>query len=86
MLFAVFCPLTLASCVTSGDTPAPLTVALPSGCERVLLPVKVPEPKAGDDARAALARQGAALSTANRRLYQGAECVKDQRKAYAVAK
>jgi len=75
----------LAGCASS-NAPAPLRVALPADCESILQPVPMPQVKAGDSLRSALAKHRAALHTADSTIDAGRECVADQRKAYEAAR
>lgn len=58
-------------------------VSLPQDCERLARQVPAPAMKAGDDARAALARHRAALATADARLRATADCQRRLRERYA---
>lgn len=86
-MLALLLPLTCSNCASSNlPVIAPVAVAIPDDCERLLVESGRPATKAGDDARAQLARHRAALAKANNTIKQGRECVTAQRQHYAGAK
>lgn len=76
---------TLTGCASSNEL-APIAVAIPDDCEKLLTEAGRPSTKAGDDARAQLARHRAALAKANNTIKSGRECVAAQRARYSEAK
>lgn len=79
--------LTLCGCALPSENrtaPAPLAVAIPDTCEKVLATVPLPKVAAADDARAAFVKDEAALMRANRRIAAGRACVADVRARYAA--
>lgn len=85
-MLALLAPLTCCGCASSEGLLAPVAVAIPDDCERLLVEAGRPATKAGDDARAQLARHRAALARANNTIRSGRECVAAQRTRYSEAK
>lgn len=77
---------TCSGCASFNPEIAPVAVAIPDDCERLLVEAGKPATKAGDDARAQLARHRAALAKANGTIKQGRECVAAQRQRYSEVK
>ena len=66
MLAAVLTSVTLSGCAASGSSKVlPVTLPPAPAC---MAPVALPEIKAGDDARSAIASHRASLAKANKRL------------------
>lgn len=85
-MLVLLLPLTCCGCASSEGLLAPVAVAIPDDCEKILVEAGRPATKAGDDARAQLARHRAALAKANNTIKSGRECVAAQRQHYAGAK
>lgn len=79
--------LALCACATSAPvregTPKTLAVAIPTTCERVLVPVPLPEVDEHTDARIAFERSESAHITANERIDAGRGCIVRVRKSLA---
>jgi hypothetical protein len=74
--------LALSSCaekLAERKGQAPLGVAIPDTCERILRPVPMPQVAETDDGRVAFVRDEAALITANGRIIKGRDCIADVR-------
>jgi hypothetical protein len=84
----VLSALFLSGCAIDGTrsgTP-PLTVALPSTCDRLLKAPALPPVTATDDARAAFVKDDAALIAARNTILRTRACLARQRALYAGTK
>jgi hypothetical protein len=79
---ALLLTTTFGGCQTSSNLPTLLAVSIPAACESVLVAVRVPGAKAGDDFRVLYLRAAAAARLANATIVSGRQCIARQRDAY----